>query len=598
VPGQTVEDICRAEAAFVEEVARRHPEAPYKPVVIANCQAGWQTMMAAALRPELMGPILLAGAPLSFWAGVRGANPLRYLGGLLGGTWLTALTGDLGCGIFDGAWLIRNFETLDPAHTWWEKPYDVYSNADTEGPRFIAFETWWGSPILLNAGVMQWIADELFVGNKLSSGALRASDGTRIDLRNVKSPIIVLCSWGDNITPPQQALGWITDLYDHECEIAANGQTIVYTLHQSIGHLGIFVSGKVANKEHDQFTACMDLIDLMPPGLYEAVITEVAEDTKNPELIHGRYLFRLEARTLADVRGLVGQRADDDLRFAVAARVSDINLGLYRTLAAPFIRSMATEPMAEAMRQLHPNRLRFSVFSDRNPLMQPLEPLATLVREHRRPAPTDNPFLALEGLMSDWVRRSLEAYQTVRDAAVETIFLTTYGSPLLRAAVGLGQAEAVAGRRVERDLLREADEARARAELEQRFDVGEPVEAALRALYYVHQPERNVDERQYAVLRQIRAGLPPAERRSFAELKTVLKEQSLLVRLDAERAIAAIPKLLEDRPDRSRASLEALHKVIDARDGLSDEAKRRLARIDALFDAGTARQDWREERHA
>jgi hypothetical protein len=179
VPGQTVEDICRAEAAFVEEVARRHPEAPYRPVVIANCQAGWQTMMAAALRPELMGPILLAGAPLSYWAGVRRANPLRYLGGLLGGTWLTALTGDLGCGIFDGAWLVRNFEALNPAHTLWEKPYNVYSKVDTEGPRFIDFETWWGSPVLLNAGEMQWIADNLFVGNKLSSGALRTSDGVR-----------------------------------------------------------------------------------------------------------------------------------------------------------------------------------------------------------------------------------------------------------------------------------------------------------------------------------------------------------------------------------------------------------------------------------
>ena len=127
---------------------------------------------------------------------------------------------------------------------------------------------------------MQWIADNLFVGNKLTAGEIRTSDGMRVDLRNIKSPIIVFCSWGDNITPPQQALGWITDLYDHEDEIVANGQTIVYTLHQTIGHLGIFVSGKVATKEHAEFASCMDMIDLMPPGLYEAVITEVDEDTE------------------------------------------------------------------------------------------------------------------------------------------------------------------------------------------------------------------------------------------------------------------------------------------------------------------------------
>ncbi len=103
VPGQTIEDVCRAEAFFLEEVAKRHPEAEGKPIVIANCQAGWQIMMTAAVRPELAGVIMLAGTPLSYWAGVRGKNPMRYLGGMLGGTWLTALAGDMGAGIFDGA---------------------------------------------------------------------------------------------------------------------------------------------------------------------------------------------------------------------------------------------------------------------------------------------------------------------------------------------------------------------------------------------------------------------------------------------------------------------------------------------------------------
>ena len=240
VPGQTVEDVCRAEAVFAEDVAARHPDAEGKPVVIANCQAGWQIMMMAAMRPQLAGPIMLAGSPLSYWAGVRGRNPLRYLGGLLGGTWMTAMAGDLGNGIFDGAHLVANFESLNPANTWWTKFYNVYSKVDTEADRFLDFETWWGSPVLLNAEEMQWIADNLFVGNRLATGQLRTSDGIRIDLRNIRSPIVVFCSWGDNITPPQQALGWILDLYDHEREIVANGQTIVYTMHEfdrSSGHL-------------------------------------------------------------------------------------------------------------------------------------------------------------------------------------------------------------------------------------------------------------------------------------------------------------------------------------------------------------------------
>ncbi len=106
VAGQTIEDVCRAEAVFLEEVAKRCPEAEGKPIVIANCQAGWQVMMTAAVRPELAGVIMLAGTPLSYWAGVRGKNPMRYLGGMAGGAWLTALAGDMGAGTFDGANLI------------------------------------------------------------------------------------------------------------------------------------------------------------------------------------------------------------------------------------------------------------------------------------------------------------------------------------------------------------------------------------------------------------------------------------------------------------------------------------------------------------
>ncbi|MFO1157246.1 MAG: DUF3141 domain-containing protein [Reyranellaceae bacterium] len=146
VPEQTIEDVCMAEAHFLEVISSLHPDADGKPVTIGNCQAGWQIMMTAAIRPELFGPILLAGSPLSYWAGVRGRNPMRYLGGTLGGTWLTAMAGDLGHGIFDGANLVANFESLNPANTWWEKPYQLYSKVDTEAARFLDFETRWGSP--------------------------------------------------------------------------------------------------------------------------------------------------------------------------------------------------------------------------------------------------------------------------------------------------------------------------------------------------------------------------------------------------------------------------------------------------------------------
>ena len=173
MPGQTIEDIVRAEAVFLEHVISLHPDADGKPCVIGNCQAGWAVMILAALRPELFGPIIIAGAPLSYWAGVRGRNPMRYSAGLLGGSWLTAFTSDMGGGKFDGSWLVQNFENQNPANTLWSKQYNVYSKIDTEASRYLDFERWWGRHVNLNAEEMQFIVDKLFVGNRLAAGHIR-----------------------------------------------------------------------------------------------------------------------------------------------------------------------------------------------------------------------------------------------------------------------------------------------------------------------------------------------------------------------------------------------------------------------------------------
>jgi hypothetical protein len=583
LPGQTIEDVCEAEARFVEEVAARHPSAEGKPALIGNCQAGWQIMMMSAVHTEIVGPIMLAGSPLSYWAGVHGKAAMRYLGGLLGGTWLTSLAGDLGNGIFDGANLVANFESMHPDNTHWKKIYNVYSQVDTEAPRFLEFEKWWGSPVLLNAGEMQAIADQLFVGNKLSYGQLRNSDGMRIDLRNVKSPIIVFCSWGDDITPPQQALHWILDLYDHEDEIVAAGQTIVYCLHQSIGHLGIFVSGKVATKEHGEFALAMDMIDLMPPGLYEAVISGLDDSVENLELVQGSYLFGLETRTLDDIRALGGNSAADDLAFATTARVSEINQGLYRTLAGPVVRMGVIEQSAEFLRHAHPNRLRFEMFSDRNPLMTPVAGWAEMVRDNRRSVSADNPLVAAEHMISDWIAHGLKAWGEARDTMVEAIFWNTYASPWLQAAVGQRADGTSASRRIERDLEREMAAKQMEAHLEDSIDKGGLVEAAVRALIYVRLPEGKVDERGFAVLKEISASLPAAERIGFARFKEIVREQYLMLLLDEGRAIAALPKLLPEDRQECEAALTMVRRVLSARGDLSEEGSRRLARIEAMF---------------
>ena len=585
VPGQTIEDVCAAEARFVEEVIARSPESEGKPVLIGNCQAGWQIMMTAAIRPDLPGPIMLAGSPLSYWAGVRGKSPMRYLGGLLGGTWLTALAGDLGNGIFDGASLIANFETMHPSNTLWGKPYNVYSKVDTEAERFLQFEKYWGSPVLLNAEEMQTITDDLFVGNKLSSGQLRTAQGVRVDLREIRSPIIVFCSWGDDITPPQQALHWILDLYEHEEEIVAAGQTIVYCLHQSIGHLGIFVSGKVASKEHGEFAQAMDLIDLMPPGLYEAVVADLNPDTENRELIGGNYLFQLEKRTLDDIRALGENRPEDNQRFATAARVSEINLGLYRRFLSPAVKAFASRESAELLRHVHPHRMRFELFSDKNPFMQPICVWADAVRSDRHLAKPDNPFTALEHEASKWIVQTLDAWTTMRDSMVESMFLGIYGSPMLQAMVGLGTESSTTGRRIARDLGRESAAARLSSDLLKRIDQGGLIEGAVRAMIYVRMAEGRIDERTFAALKQISAE-HKAPHVGFSRFKEVVREQYLMLLQHQEQAIKVLPNLLPADREQRVALFEVVRRVVTARGALPEDSLRRLNQVEALFDVG------------
>jgi hypothetical protein len=405
--------------------------------------------------------------------------------------------------------------------------------------------------------------DNLFVGNKLSSGQIRTSRGERVDLRNIKSPIVVFCSWGDDITPPQQALDWILNLYDDVDEIVAEGQTIIYSLHPTIGHLGIFVSGKVAAKEHNEFVSCMEMIEATPPDLYEAVITDAGPDTANRNLVDGKYLFRLERRTLDDIRALGVSNPEDDARFAALARLSEINLGLYRTVWQPWVRVSVTKPTAEAMRAMHPNRLRFGLFSDQNPFTKAVKPLTEAVRANRTPVSPDNPLLVMEKAASSWITTYLESWGAMRDGMTEAFFLNAYGAPLLQAMVGLGGPKE-APRRIERDLVREAAAAELRSSLGRKFEEGGLEEAALRALIYLRLPGGAFDERGFRMLKNIREQRKSNDRITPSQFRDTLNVQLQLVQLDEERAIGAVPKLLTGGEDNIAAAWSAMRQLVAA----------------------------------
>jgi Protein of unknown function (DUF3141) len=591
MPDQTIGDIARAEAVFLEKVIALHPQADGKPCVIGNCQAGWAVMILAALRPELFGPIIVAGSPLSYWAGVHGKNPMRYTGGLLGGSWLTALTSDLGAGKFDGAWLVQNFENMNPSNTLWTKQYNLYSKVDTEAPRYLDFERWWGGHVNLNAEEIQFIVDELFVGNKLAAGTIKVSDGTTVDLRNIRSPIVVFCSQGDNITPPQQALGWILDLYDDVDDIRSHGQTIVYTIHETVGHLGIFVSGAVARKEHSEFASNIDLIDVLPPGLYEAKFEAKSGETASADLVTGDWVMHCEQRTLDDIRALGGNDAADERRFAAAARVSEINLSLYRTFVQPWVRAMVPPAAAEAMRRLHPLRLQYELFADANPFMAPLAAAAEWARTNRSPVAAGNPFLALQQGASQQIVAALDTWRDVHDRFGELVFLSVYGSPLLQAAVGIDPAGTAPLRKAGKDPLhRELLQARI-AELKSLIPQGGLRECVARAVIYVGMARGAADERGLAAVRQIRLAGPGMARLTLAEFKTMVREQYFMLLIDPEATLAAIPALLPEDAEERRKGFATIRQILAARGEISGEAAVRLERVARLFrleEQGTA----------
>ncbi len=581
-PGQTIESVMRAEAVFLDRVIELHPKADGKPVIIGNCQAGWAVMMLAATYPHLCGPIILAGSPLSYWAGVRGINPMRYSGGLLGGSWLTALTGDLGNGKFDGAWLVQNFENQNPANTLWSKQYNLYAKVDTEAPRYLGFERWWTGHIVLNAEEMQYIVDNLFVGNKLSSARMITGDGIHIDPRKIRSPIICFCSKGDNITPPQQALGWITDLYDSVKDIQTSGQTIVYAVHENIGHLGIFVAGSVAKKEHQKFANNIDFIDCLPPGLYEAVIEEKGQDAANTDLISTDYISRFEARTLDDLRAMGCANSPEDERcFAAAARFSEINLGLYRTLLQPILKAMSNEQIAESMRRTHPLRSGYEMFSDSNPLLKPLESLAQKAKENRQPVKPDNMFWQWQKIFSDSMVESLETYRKLSESMSEQMFFAIYDNPLVQAMVGLRASDDPPRSKPGQDPHHMEFIKNRIRELQAGMDKGGPREAVIRSILYVRLPENAPDERGFEMLNHLRKTY--AADMSIAELKNLIREQFFMIFLDEKQALKTIPALLKGNEDKGAQMLDLIRKTVTAKGALSKDLEKRFAEVAKYF---------------
>jgi hypothetical protein len=415
---QTLADVLHVLRRFVEEVGNRHDG--MSPVLYGNCQAGWAVTLLAADCEGLAGVTVLNGSPLSYWAGASDVNPMRLLGGLMGGSWMAHLLADLGNGRLDGAWLVQNFENLSPSNTLWDKNYNVFANIDSERQRFLDFERWWTGYHFLSREEILSIIQDLFIGNKVERGTLKIDEHCFVDLKRIRNPLVIFASSGDIISPPHQALNWVPAVYPTTADLKKAGQRIVYLLNPHVGHLGIFVSASVAKLEHRAILESLGDLSALKPGLYEM---KISNPTGDPDCRKPQYAVRFEEREVEQIRYEYPQKS-----FEKVQAVSEWNEWLYRSTLSPWVVAFSNPWSAEVLKWLHPMRSSAVMFSEKlNPWMLPVKLMTPFLEKARLRVNQYNPFAALEADTCKLISQSLDSYRQARDNASERIFSLLYG---------------------------------------------------------------------------------------------------------------------------------------------------------------------------
>ncbi|MFO7751442.1 MAG: DUF3141 domain-containing protein [Desulfobacteraceae bacterium] len=574
-PGQTLAISHHCQIRFIEEVGRLHPDAE-KPAVIGNCQAGWAAALMAADRPDVTGPLVFNGSPLSYWAGVEGKNPMRYKGGLAGGIWMASLFSDLGNGKFDGANLVNGFEDLNPGNTFWTKQYNVYANVDTEEHRYLDFERWWNGYYYMTSEEIRFIVNNLFVGNRLEQGLLELDAETRIDLKKIKQPILVFASSGDNITPPQQALNWVVKVWESVEGLKESGQTVVYLVHKTIGHLGIFVSSKVSKKEHNQIIGSIDLMDYLNPGLYEMVIVEGENSVES-----GDYKVTFEERDMDDILSLDDGLMDEE-DFRLVSAVSDFNDECYRNFLRPWVRMWTNELSAEALRLVNPLRWSRYIFSDRNPWMAPFKSLAPQVKKDRRKISPDNAFLSLEKSSSQAIAGMFDSFRDIRDDTLEFWFRSIYGNPMLYGFFEsrideITQKEEALKKEIQKETGSEEEK-----QMIQAMERGGFVQGLFRIMAVLMKADRSIGQQELRYIRKLGSFHNIMTRTTEADLKQEMHKQMKLLQFDEEMAINAIPKLIRGAENRLTA-IQMAEALVETDEVVTSDETRILKWINTIL---------------
>jgi poly(3-hydroxybutyrate) depolymerase len=239
--GATRETADASVSDYLDVVDRAVDQCGGRVNLIGDCQGGWLAAIYAALAPERVNTLTLAGAPIDFHAGEPVIHEvLQYLtpGGHLG--FYESLVA-AGGGVLKGECMLAGFILIQPRDEV-SRQLELLAHLDDGAhvARYREFEDWFKHTQDIPGAFYLWIVEHLFRDNALVAGELEI-DGRPVDLGRIDMPLHLLAGAADHITPPDQVFA-IADL-------AATPPDQVWRDVTPGGHLGLFM-GHEALREH------------------------------------------------------------------------------------------------------------------------------------------------------------------------------------------------------------------------------------------------------------------------------------------------------------------------------------------------------------
>jgi poly(3-hydroxybutyrate) depolymerase len=209
--------------------------------LVGDCQGGWLAVIYAALHPDTVHTLTIAGAPVDFHAGeplihdwMRVLSPGRDIDFY---RHLVAANG----GVLPGQFLLAGFMAMQPdAEIDRQLQLLAHIHEPAHVARYRRFESWFQHTQPIPGAFYLWIVEHLFQNNELVAGTLCIGDDT-VDLRRITCPLYLLAGATDHITPAPQVFA----LADH----AGTGATEIVQRQTTGGHLGLFM-GREALRRH------------------------------------------------------------------------------------------------------------------------------------------------------------------------------------------------------------------------------------------------------------------------------------------------------------------------------------------------------------